>query len=96
MAAQDWELSRLHGKHDWSLTNTSGTLARNVYIEFRGMVDGRRWTEGITPANVTTTIGQITPGETIYINIHMSETVDKVSVRWRTGFRKRRWDKTEV
>jgi hypothetical protein len=52
-------------------------------------------TEGVTPANAATT-GQITAGETIYINIDSSDTVDNVSVRWQTGFRRKTWNTRDV
>jgi hypothetical protein len=96
LAAQDWKLARLTERYDWSLTNATGNLAKHVYIEFEGVVDGRRWKEGVTPARTSVGIGRIAPGETIYLNIDSSETVDRVRVSWRVGFRTKTWDASSL
>ncbi|MDP4505833.1 hypothetical protein [Nonomuraea turcica] len=92
--AEDWKLSRLHDGYDWSLTNTSGKVARDVYIEFQGVVDGRRWREGVTPSRSLRAIGEVQPYQTVQINIDSSDTVDKVTVYWRSRLRRKTWETT--
>jgi hypothetical protein len=95
MVVQDWKLTRVR-RNEWSLTNTSGKRARDVYVRFEGLVDGRRWWEGVTPTKGLEVIGEIWPDQTVLIKIDGSDTVDKVSVRWRSGFRSRTWETTKV
>lgn len=89
--AEAWTLTRSDGPHDWSLINTSGKVARQVYVRFEGMVDGRRWWEGVTPAGGLARVGEFQPGQGVGINIDRSDTVDQVSVRWKSGFRTKTW-----
>lgn len=91
MAEQDWELSKV--REGWSLSNTSGRTARDVYVEFEGVMNGRTWREGVTPAGGLDAIGVIPPYQTVRLVIAHPETADKVSVRWRSGFRTKTWEK---
>lgn len=89
--AEAWSLHRSDGPHDWSLTNTTGKVARHVYVRFEGTVDGRRWWEGVTPFGGLARVGEFQPDETVGITIDRSDTVDQVSVRWKSGFRAKTW-----
>jgi hypothetical protein len=95
VVVQAWRLSRVR-RYDWSLTNTSEKRARQVHVTFEGTIDGRRWSEGVTPAKGLEVTGEIWPGQTVWINIEDSDTVDKVSVSWKSGFRTRTWETTHV
>ncbi|MQA77505.1 MAG: hypothetical protein GEV10_03325 [Streptosporangiales bacterium] len=89
--AEAWSLCRSDGPHDWSLTNTSGKVARQVYVRFEGTVDGRRWWEGVVPASGLARVARFQPDETVWIDVDRSDTVDQVSVRWKSGLCTKTW-----
>ncbi|OEJ94414.1 hypothetical protein [Streptomyces thermolilacinus] len=91
MAERDWELSRI--REGWSLTNTSDRTARNVHVEFEGVMNGRPWREGVTPVGGLDAIGVIPPRRTVRLVIANPETAHKVSVRWRSRLRTKTWEK---
>jgi len=95
MAEQDWKVVRtVAGPGDWALTNTGGKHARRVHVTFEGVIDGRRWSEGVTPTRVATRPGEIGPYETVTFTIPDPNTVDRVTVEWSGTFRRKTWTTT--
>lgn len=94
-AIDDWRLLRLFdGTGDFSLTNTHNKIIRGVRVTFEGVVDGQRWSEGVTPASVITHPGEVGRYETVTFSISHAHTVDSVTVEWAGLLGRKRWTTT--